>query len=259
MKIRVIVPFLALASLVLLVGLACGTSAPPAATQPPAVQPTQPPVVQVQPTNPPVIPPTNPPVVFPTDTPAGAPAYFTENFDSTIPNWSYFVLHGDENKLDLQTNNGYLVFNLTGENLYAYILYDPYTYTDVRLDARAENRGFNTNEVSLVCRYDPSYGWYEFSIGNDGLWTIYAYDANTQQYTSLADGGSTAIHSGKDVNEYTAICKGNSLALYINGVEAKTITEKNFGFRDGQVGISTSSFNVLPIKVEWDWVTISQP
>jgi S1-C subfamily serine protease len=187
------------------------------------------------------------------------PAYFTENFDSTIPDWSYFVLHGDENKLSLQTNNGFLEFNLTGENLYAYIMYDPYTYTDVRLDARAENRGFNTNEVSLVCRYDPSYGWYEFSIGNDGLWTIYAYDATAGQYTSLADGGSTAIRSGKDVNEYTAICKGNSLALYINGVLAKSITEKSFGFRDGQVGISTSSFNVIPIKVDWDWVTISQP
>jgi hypothetical protein len=61
------------------------------------------------------------------------------------------------------------------------------------------------------------------------------------------------------VNEYTAICKGNTLALYINGVEAHTITEKRFVFRDGQVGISTASFDVLPIIVEWDWVTISEP
>jgi hypothetical protein len=259
MKQRVFFPFLALAGLILLVGMACGTSTTVLPTQPPTVQPTQPPVIQ--PTQQPSvqIPPTNPPVIQPTQAPAEAPAYFTENFDGLIPDWSYFVLHGDENKLDLVTDNGYLVFTLTGEDLYAYILYDPFTYTDVRLDARAENRGFNTNEVSLVCRYDPDYGWYEFAIGNDGLYTIYAYDAAIKQYTTLADGGSTAIHSGKDVNEYTAICQGNELALYINGVEAKTITEKNFAFRDGQVGISTSSFNVLPIKVEWDWVTISQP
>jgi S1-C subfamily serine protease len=192
-------------------------------------------------------------------TSSDAPAYFTEDFDKSIPNWTYFVQHGDETKMDLHTDNGVLVFNLTGVDLYAYLLYDPYTYTDVRIDARAENRGFNTNNVSLICRYDPDYGWYEFAIGNDGLYAIYAYDGTTQQYELLFDGGSTAIHSGKDVNEYTAICKGNTLALYINGVEAHTITEKQFAFREGQVGISTSSFEVLPIIVEWDWVTISEP
>jgi S1-C subfamily serine protease len=188
-----------------------------------------------------------------------APAYFTEEFDGEIPDWTYFVQHGDETKMDLHTDNGALVFNLTGEDLYVYLLYDPYTYTDVRIDARAANRGFNTNNVSLICRYDPDYGWYEFAIGNDGLYTIYAYDRTTQRYETLFNGGSTAIHSGKDVNEYTAICKGNTLALYINGVEARTFTEKRFAFRDGQVGISTSSFNVLPIIVEWDWVTIIEP
>ena len=188
-----------------------------------------------------------------------APAYFTEEFDGLIPDWSYFLMSGDKNKMELTSGDGKLTFNLTGKELYVYLMYDPYTYTDVRIDARAENRGFNTNEVSLICRYDPDYGWYEFAIGNDGLYTIYAYDGTTQQYEALFNGGSTAIHSGKDVNEYTAICKGNMLALYINGVEARTITETRFAFRDGQAGIGTSSFDVLPIIVEWDWVTISEP
>jgi hypothetical protein len=251
LKTRVFLPFLAMAGLILLVGLACSTSsaAPTqiAPTQAPPVQPTLPPTIQVQPTD------------IPIQATTESPAFFTENFDGLIPDWSYFVKHGDESKLSLQTDKGYLVFNLTGEDLYAYLLYDPYTYTDVRIDARAENRGFNSNEVSLVCRYDPNYGWYEFSIGNDGLYAIYAFDATTQEYETLFDGGSTSIHSGKDVNEYTVICQGNTLSLYINGVETRTITEKRYSFRDGQVGISTSSFNVIPIIVEWDWVTISQP
>jgi hypothetical protein len=266
MKSRLFVPFFVLAGLILLVGLACDATTPTAQppiqvqpTQPPIqVQPTQPPPIQIQPTQPPTvqIQPTEPP---PTEAPAEAPDYFTEEFDGLIPDWTYFLMSGDENKMTLESGNGILLFNLTGEDLYVYLLYDPYTYTDVRIDARVENRGFNTNEVSLICRYDPDYGWYEFAIGNDGLYTIYAYDGTTQQYETLFSGGSTAIHSGKDVNEYTAICKGNTLALYINGVEARTITEKRFGFRDGQVGISTSSFDVLPIIVEWDWVIISEP
>ncbi|MCJ7583968.1 MAG: trypsin-like peptidase domain-containing protein [Anaerolineales bacterium] len=188
-----------------------------------------------------------------------APDYFTEEFDGLIPDWTYFLMSGDENKMTLESGNGVLTFNLDGEELYVYVLYDPYTYTDVRLDARVENRGFNSNEVSLICRYDPDYGWYEFAIGNDGLYSIYAYDAIAQGYETLYNGGSTVIHSGKDVNEYTVICSGKTLALYINGVEERTITENRFAFREGQVGISTSSFDVLPIIVEWDWVTISEP
>ncbi len=252
MKSRLFVPFFALAGLILLVGLACGTVTTPTTQPPIQIQPTQPPPIQVQPTQPPS---TEPPPQAPDE----APDYFTEEFDGLIPDWTYFLMSGDENKMELTSGDGKLTFNLTGEELYVYLMYDPYTYTDVRIDARAENRGFNTNEVSLICRYDPDYGWYEFAIGNDGLYTIYAYDGTTQQYETLFNGGSTAIHSGKDVNEYTAICKGKTLALYINGVEARTITEKRFAFRDGQVGISTSSFDVLPIIVEWDWVTISEP
>lgn len=188
-----------------------------------------------------------------------APAYFTEEFDGLIPDWTYFLMSGNENKMTLESGNGILLFDLKGEDLWVYLLYDPYTYTDVRIDARVENRGFNNNNVSLICRYDEKYGWYEFNIANNGLYWIYAYDETVKGYTELYSGGSTAIRSGKDVNEYTAICKGNTLALYINGVEARTITEKRFAFRDGQVGISTSSFDVLPIIVEWDWVTISEP
>ena len=190
---------------------------------------------------------------------AEAPDYFTEEFDGLIPDWTYWLMNGDENKMTLESGNGILTFDLEGKNLWVYLLYDPYIYTDVRLDARVENRGFNNNNVSLICRYDDKYGWYEFNIANNGLYWIYAYDELTQGYEELYSGGSTAIRSGKDVNEYTAICKGNSLALYINGVEAHTITETRFAFRDGQVGISTSSFDVLPIIVEWDWVTISEP
>jgi hypothetical protein len=250
-----------LAGLILLVGLACGTVTTPTAQPPIQIQPTQPPPIQIQPTQPPPvqIQPTEPPTEAPTEAPSESPDYFTEDFDGLIPDWTYFLMSGDENKMTLESGNGILLFDLKGEDLWVYLLYDPYTYTDVRIDARVENRGFNTNNVSLICRYDEKYGWYEFNIANNGLYWIYAYDEITKEFQELYNGGSTAIRSGKEVNEYTAICKGNTLALYINGVEAHTITEKRFVFRDGQVGISTSSFDVLPIIVEWDWVTISEP
>jgi hypothetical protein len=186
-----------------------------------------------------------------------APAFYVEEFDpdsNTVSSWSWFLTNGDESGFDIYTENGNLVFDITGRQIYSYFVYDPWFYEDVRVDAIAENRGKNNNNVSLICRA-TDVGWYEFSIANNGLWWIYAYDGD---YTMLANGGSTAVNMGKGVNEYTIMCSGNVLALYINGSEVHTLREDNFSFREGQVGIGVSSFDVLPIIVEFDWISISE-
>ena len=189
------------------------------------------------------------------------PAFYVEEFDpdsNTVGAWSWLLTNGDESGFDIYTEEGKLIFDITGKQIYSYFLYDPWLYEDVRVDAITENRGKNNNNVSLVCRY-TDYGWYEFSIANNGLWWIYAYDPNSSpQYVLLANGGSTAVNMGKDVNEYTIMCFGNTLALYINGIEVHTLQENKYGFDEGQIGIGVSSFNVLPIIVEFDWVAISE-
>jgi hypothetical protein len=246
MKIRVLLPFLALGALVFMIGLACGTT----------TTPTSAPPQQSQPTNPP--PP--PPAATATEE---IPAYFTEEFDtSSLPNWSYFLTNGKESEMSITTGDSRLRFNLEGLNIWTYLLYDPFTYTDVRIDARANNLGFNNNNVSFICRYTGD-DWYEVNIYNSGLYDILygKWDNNrtTASYDSIADGGSTAIRTGKDTNDYTVLCVGNTIALYINGTEVNTVTAKNYALREGQIGIGVSSFNVYPITVEFDYITISQP
>jgi len=216
------------------------------------------------------------PTPLPTSTPADTPTpeaqdFFTEEFNSSADLWSYFIIdgyqdknrlvEGDEPKVSVRTNNGYLVFEINKNYQYVYVTYDPYTYTDVRIDVRAENFGVNNNNVSLICRYSDQ-GWYEFNIANNGLYSIlYAEWKPSKQvvYHLIANGGSNKIRMGKDVNEYTAICKGRTLQLFINGYETNTLTENRFALREGQVGISVSSFNVLPVHVEFDWVKITPP
>ncbi len=150
------------------------------------------------------------------------------------------------------------MFELTGVNLFTYVFYDPWVYSVVQLDTVAENRGKNNNNVGLVCQASED-GWYEFSIANNGLWWIWAYDGRAQEYSMLANGGSTAVRMGKDSNRYTVICNENKLALFINGQQTKTLTDTKFAFREGQVGIGVSSFDVLPIVLEFDYITIAQP
>lgn len=238
------------------VSLACGAS------QPSAV-----------PTNPP--PPDNPqqPTLAPiTEAAQEQPSsqnqqFFTEEFDTPLSDaWSILTVTGSDNadpeKVTVEPKNGKLIWDFDSEEVYYYLFYEGFSYTDVKVEVRADNRGRNNNSVSLICRYDPEVGWYEFNITNGGLYDIlYAEVAADGDigYNRITDGGSNEIKQGKDVNEYSITCLGNKLTLTINGQEVNTITEREYALREGGVGVSVSSFNVLPILVEMDWFKVSQP
>jgi len=262
-------PVFLFVSLLLVVGLACNFGAP-APTQAPPQQPTQ----VVNPTSPP-----EPTDVIPTEAPATEPPapteppepqaqkFFTEEFDAPLTSdWDILTVtdspDADPDKVKVDANNGKLVWDFDSEWVYYYMFNNAFDYEDVRVDVRADNRGKNNNNISLICRYDPDTGWYEFNISNNGLYDIYYAEVTSSgkiAYNSIVNGGSNSIKQGKAVNEYAIVCKGTELTLYINGDEVNSINERNFGLRSGQVGMSVSSFNVLPILIEMDWFKVSEP
>jgi hypothetical protein len=244
--------------LLLAVSLACNGGATPTSNPPTA----EPPTARPQPTDPPQ--PTEPPVVAtdpPVDPTTSAQDFFTEEFDGDISNWTYFTSKNDTKADDSGVNpiadNGFLQLDLA-KNLNVYVMYDPYTYSNVRVDARVENRGTNNNNINLVCRYSDE-GWYEIAIANNGLYWLYAYDGVKGTYAQLANGGSNKIKAGKEVNEYTFICNDRNLIVKINGFDTKSYTDNQYVFREGQIGVGASSFIDIPVKVEYDWVKISEP
>lgn len=185
--------------------------------------------------------------------------YRTEEFDGDISWWSWFLTNGDENKFDIYQDNGKITFDMEGTNIWAYLTYDEYIYQDVEVHTLVENRGMNTNSISLVCRYDETLGWYEFNIGSDGLYNILRFDGdlNSGDYSLLASGGSNNIRTGKDVNEYQIQCVGNEMSLWINGVYTNSVTDRSF--KEGLIGISASSYDVTPIIVDFEYVDIIYP
>jgi len=263
MRSRICLPFVAFATMILTIGLACGgstavppTDIPPQPTQQPTLQPTNPPLPTLRPTDPP-IPPTSVPLPTDTLTPTEAPAFFTDDF-SDLSNWSYNVFLGDADKLTLSYDQGGIVARLDDVNLAVYFYYEPYLYNDVILDMTYRNQGRNSNNVNLVCRSSDA-GWYEFTVQNDGLYQIWAY---SDGYNMLANGASTAINIGQDSNEITVGCVGNVLTLFINGVETRTITDSKYFLGQGQVGFSVNispSNPVTPVIVSFDSFTIAQP
>lgn len=193
-----------------------------------------------------------------------APAYFTEEFEGDISNYTYFEWHEkystaeQDDSLAPTTKDGAMVFDIQSQEKYVYVNYEPYLYTDVRLDLSANNRGKNSNSISLICRYSEE-GWYEVNVQNDGLYSIMAYIVNDGKYYNIFNGGSNLIKTGKDTNAYTLICQGSNLTLGVNGTEVKTVSDKKYNLREGQVGFGVSSFNALPILVEVDYFQVSEP
>jgi hypothetical protein len=253
-------PFLFIVTLVLAVGLACAFGSTP---EPTAVPPTDVPTALPEPTQAPE-PTKEPEATATTESAPAASDFYREEFDGDTSNFTYFEFHEafankpTDKDIIPTTKDGYLVFDLKKPNKWVFVTYDPYKYTDVRLDLKADNRGKNNNNVGLICRYSDE-GFYFFSIANNGLYWIWAYVNADGKFYLIVNGGSNLIKQGKDTNAYTAICNGNELTLGVNGTEVKTITDTKYKLRDGKVGFGVLSFDVTPILVEVDYFDISKP
>ncbi len=189
-------------------------------------------------------------------------AFFTEEFDQD-PGSSWVVdvigpgAEKNKDKVKTEFANSRMRIELPEDDLYFYYSFLGFSYENVRLDLRADNRGVNTNNVSLVCRSSAD-GWYEWSVGSGGDWYLYAV---TDKYNLIAQGGTLFLKQGKEVNEYSMVCKDKSISMFINGQEIKQspVTDSKYGLRDGTVAFNISSLNVTPVIVEVDWFKISEP
>lgn len=246
-------PVFLLTGLILIVGLACGLSGGGGDTpaQPQQEQPQNPPAQEEPQSTPP------PQAEEPSNE-----TYFTEEFDQD-PGWNYFLTAGQdkEDSITVEFSDSLMTFDIEETGIFAYYMYEGASYEDVRIDIRAENRGKNNNNVSLVCRYSDE-GWYEFSTEGGGLWYLYAVtinDENEAIYNRIDNGGAASLKQGKEVNEYGMVCEGEEITLFVNGKELKTRVEDDYSLRDGLVGFNISSLNVIPIILEVDWFKVSQP
>jgi hypothetical protein len=185
--------------------------------------------------------------------------YTTFTFDTEPTDWTYWVQSGNENDTSFQVENGKMHVEINGKQTYLYFTYDAYTYDNVYVETVVDNRGVNSQSVSLLCRYSDTEGWYEVNVQNDGLYNIFAYDARKKSYDMLTSGGSNAIKQGKEINAYGFDCSDRTLTLWINGTKVTEFKENKYQFRDGNVGFAISSYDALPVVVDVDEYTIDKP
>ncbi|HMU93669.1 MAG TPA: toll/interleukin-1 receptor domain-containing protein [Anaerolineales bacterium] len=218
--------------------------ATPTATTPPTATATIPPTATAQPE-----------VVI--------PEFFTVDFDTDLENWDTFLVGDPENEVKTSVEKSYMKFELSGKNQHYYTYYTLRTYNNVRVDIRSENRGEYNSVATVICRYHIDKDWYEFNFDSGGLYQILYVKWNDDKTktisTLIANGGSSLINAGKNVNDYSVICNDRTLSLWINGNEISTVIDNRFVLEEGYVGIGVSSGTLIPIENRIDTLTISQP
>jgi hypothetical protein len=252
-------PILTLFIILSIASLACaslsGGNAPETEPASPTLEPvTEEPTATAKPTS------TPRPTVIPTQ---GPQEFYTEVFDEEkdLDSWFSFNLGRDsdeESKLDISPSKNGLTFTIEAEDMYVYYIYTPFAYTDTDITLVAGNKGVNTNNISIVCRFDiQNETWYEFSFMSSGLWFLYAVDDGG--YNTIDNGGSNDLNLGKAVNEFGLSCKGNTIAMSVNGKELKTYTDNKYQFEEGSAGFNISSLGVTPVIVEVQSFDIAKP
>jgi len=230
------------------------------ATETPEASKTPRPTRTEQPTETPEIPTLTPhPTYSPTPeyTPTQIPQpYYLDELEGDISNWYIDYVFGDENGYTVTQDDTGMLFTITSEDTYVYLVNYDYTYTDVRLDAQATNYGYNANNITLVCRYSEA-GWYEVNAFSNGYYHIYKFDNQDAGYVELKNGGIISILTGRHENRFAMICQGNRIKFIVNDVEIASLTDSSF--TDGMVGFSVSSYDIVPVEVHFEWVQVSEP
>jgi hypothetical protein len=205
--------------------------------------------------------------------PTSDPRFYTEEFDfATIDElkskWTdkKFYVDQTEKIFKYSLNNGHLSVDVSvllneGSVPRILLLSNDDNYEGVQLETKFKNTT-NAFGVSLICGYG-SDGWYDFSIGNDQNYGIYAYDATGKERQNggkLKSGASPHIKTGQNAeNVLTVTCTEDELILKINGVDIQTIDPTKYGYTGGQVGVGIFAPSLKHVTVEIDSVTISEP
>lgn len=200
----------------------------------------------------------------PTDTPTPPPPerYFTEEFDTPLTHWSTLYASGDSSRVDILNENSTLTFELYSPITWIYAIYSAFEYESVHLETRVESRGSDLNAIGLVCQYDEQKGWYEFSISNNGSYSVLYGQwlaEGVASYTPIINDGSEQIETGNAANEIGLDCHENILQLYINGKIIRSLNVEHIGLAGGQVGLALASYEEVPVILSFDWVKVREP
>lgn len=134
------------------------------------------------------------------------------------------------------------------------------TLGDVSIEVEAVVKsGDADTEYGLICRHQDTDNFYALMIAGDGTAAIRKRQ-NGGDFTLLSGDEwqfSSAINLGQASNKFRAVCQGDHLTLYVNGVRVAEATDSSFA--QGDVGLAAGTFGAAGVRVEFDDFTVQEP
>jgi len=199
------------------------------------------------------------PTFTPEPTPTPLPQYFTTNFDSSLAGW-VILQGGNEAIPNISAENKTLRLQMDSPYTWLYVLYGPFDYTDVYLEATFVNSALSPAAAGLMCRYDEEDGWLEYNVNTDGTYNVLYgtwLDTGIPDYLPVIDGLSKEVNQSGEMQKIGLACSGTVLRLYINDVLVRTVDVSSYVLGAGKAGVTAGSYDSTPVIVVFDTVTIS--
>ena len=193
--------------------------------------------------------------------PTPLPRLFTNEFDSPLAGW-VILQTGSDTAPNLKTENSSLILQIDTPFTWAYTVYEPQEYGDIRIDARFTNQAGSPAAIGLMCRYSEADGWLEYNVYSDGTYSVLygRWLANgIADYLPVLSGSSNAILPSGSSQEIGLICSGTTLSLLIDQTIIRNVDVSRFELAGGKVGLNASSFENIPVIAAFDWVKVSEP
>ncbi|HEX6036067.1 MAG TPA: hypothetical protein VFY83_16635, partial [Anaerolineales bacterium] len=193
--------------------------------------------------------------------PTPLPRLFTNEFDSPLAGWS-ILQTGSDTAPKVNAENGNLVLQMDTPFTWVYAVYDSQIYDNIRLDARFTNQAGSPASIGLLCRYSETDGWLEYNVYSDGTYSVLYgqwLDNGIADYLPVLSSSSSAIVPSGSPQEIGLICSGTTLSLLIDQTIIRNVDVSRFALASGQVGITASSFENIPVIAAFDWVRVSEP
>lgn len=132
-------------------------------------------------------------------------------------------------------------------------------FSDVRIEVDAfKVGGDRDNRFGVICRAVDDNSFYTFIVSSDGYYGIGMINDDAYQLIGMdALQPTDAIQVGSAQNHLRADCVGNTLTLYVNGVQLAQVQDSTFA--NGDVGLIAGTYGVSGTDIRFDNFVVYQP
>ncbi|GAB4422466.1 MAG: hypothetical protein Kow002_11810 [Anaerolineales bacterium] len=193
------------------------------------------------------------PVSTPTIKTNSGETLFFDDFSNKATGWDRFT--AAEGTMDYDGGGYRILVNALQTNFWST---PGKNFGDVRLEVDvAKWSGPDENRFGLLCRFIEN-NYYFFLLSSDGYYTIGKYlGGNAFLLGQTEMQPSDSIHQGLAVNHLRADCVGDTLTLYVNGVQVAEAKDPDLA--QGDVGLLAGTFAQPGVDILFDNFVVIQP